>query len=322
MFRTSRIACRTIRRLLLAAFAATGLAATGCVGVSRQMTEAYEAIFQRQREKRELAEIRHETRDELSEQRREAMREQADYEIEQARLDAEQKKLENAFCVSKREQLQEQVKSQLRDKIQSKIAFDVTHALDVGELEVDVEKLQKILKQREQLKEQPREPFQEGPSQKGCPCMQKNCECGGPKWACRKCCHKKCEPDCGGPEAYRRALREPLKEPLRPTEIPLKLPVKLHFGMQNPEVEETKVRKEPLREPMREPMREPFKEQPSQKGPPSQKPDPFQKDNPFQNDEPAGQTQEPAPVVTDFDIPPEPRSAGIPSLPVPEPDVR
>jgi len=242
------------------------------------------------------------------------MREQAEWETAQARLDAERQQLEHDFCLARREAVRDQVKSQIRDKIQSKVAFNVTHALEVGELEVDVEQLQEMLKEREKqpLQEPDRAPFQDdGPVQKGCSCMERECGCrpGLLKRHCPRCCVAQCEPGCGGPQAFRQAMRQPLRQPLRPAEIPLKLPVKLAFGMQNPELEETKIRKEPIT------VREPFRDQP----PCDQCPDhPAQK--PYQK---YTSVQKTAADGAAGDTNGSTRTAQRPTLPtpIPEPDV-
>jgi hypothetical protein len=42
--------------------------------------------------------------------------------------------------------------------------------------------------------------------------------------------------------------QQPLKQPLRPAEIPLKLPVYLTFGVQQPEMERARIRRQPVYE--------------------------------------------------------------------------
>ena len=124
------------------------------------------------------------------------------------------------------------------------MAFDFEQSLEVGELEVDIDKLEELLAERKAAP-------QSAPQRqvKGCGCAKQECGCspGLQKQHCRRCRHHKCpEPDCGGPLALQQAQMSPQRQPLRPTEIPMKLPVKLTFGVQQPQVEQTRIRRQPL----------------------------------------------------------------------------
>jgi hypothetical protein len=62
------------------------------------------------------------------------------------------------------------------------------------------------------------------------------------------------EQKCGGPEALVQVEQLPLRKPLRPAEIPLKLPVYLRFGMEQPEMEAARIRRQPI---ISQPLRQP-----------------------------------------------------------------
>jgi hypothetical protein len=235
MSRTGLI--HTLRSSVLIALAAFAL--TGASGCSRM----WSALFIRLDEKHDLAEIRRDTREELAEQREEERRLAAEDEVEQARLNAERARWEAEFCRCNKEMEQERLRSNIRETVESKLAFNVEHGVEVGELEVDVERLKEMLQQREQ-------PPPQLPVKRPCPCCDAPCKCGSGflRRLCPHCRHKHCEAekDCGGPEALARLEQQPLKQPLRPAEIPLKLPVFLTFGVQQPLMERARIRRQPV----------------------------------------------------------------------------
>ena len=245
---------RSTRRaalLALGVLAVTGLA--GCNTLARWGN----AVFVHCAESHALAQIRHDTRSELTEQLIEERTQAAEREIELARYEAERRQLENQFCLANEEALRQQLRSNVREQLESKLAFNVTHGIEIGELEVDTEKLKEVMAQCEQ----PRvEPFRQPPK---CPCCDEPCNCGSGhrRRHCPHCRHKPCEAEkkCGGPEAFSQLEQQPFRQPLRPAEIPMKLPVYLSFGMQQPAIERARIRQQPLlqQEPFREPFRQP-----------------------------------------------------------------
>lgn len=228
----------------------------GCVSVGERLRTCYEAVLIRVDTRDKLADIREETREQLADTRAETMQVEAERERQRLAMEMQQKQLEMEFCQANREELQDQVQRQIQENIRSKIAFNVTHGLDVGELEVDLPELEKLIEDRKKPPP-PRQPFRED-----CGCEKQECGCepGLQRRHCHRCRHRPCpcrkELDCGGPEAYRQALREPERQALRPAEIPMKLPVRLSFGMESPQVEETRIRRQPVLGPPREPYRD------------------------------------------------------------------
>jgi hypothetical protein len=237
--------------VLVVATIAIVTSGTGCAAFGR----AWSALIIHIEESHDLAEIRRDTREELAEQREEARREAAENEVEQARYEAERARWEQEFCRCNEQAAQERLRSNIREEVESKIAFNVRQGLEIGELEVDTEKLREMLVERE------KQPVQ-APPPPPCPCCDKPCNCGS-GWLrrhCPRCRHKHCEAekDCGGPEALAQLERQPLRQPLRPAEIPLKLPVYLSFGMQQPEMERARIRREAIIEqPPHKPCAEP-----------------------------------------------------------------
>ena len=251
---TTSLASAILRALALAALAAVAAGGSGC----RHVAGAYNATLIRAQEWHDLARIRQDTRDELAAQREEARRVAAQQEVEAARLAAERQRLEAEFCQANQEALQQQVRANVRDVLESKVAFEVEHGLEVGELEVDVEQLQELLKKRQEELRRPPQPIRRPP----CACCDQPCGCepGLIRRLCPHCRHKPCEAEqkCGGPEALTQIEQQPLKQPLRPAEIPLKLPVRLTFGVQQPEMEAARIRKQPiLQEQLRRPCPHP-----------------------------------------------------------------
>lgn len=223
---------------------------SGC----HHITGLYNATLIRAQEHHDLSRIRQDTREDLAVQREAARRLAAEREIEAARIAAERERLEMEFCRANQEALQMRVKSNIREELESKVAFNVVHGLEVGELEVDTEKLQELLKERE------RQPVQAPPQpvKRPCACCDRPCGCepGLLRRHCHRCRHMPCEAEqkCGGPEALTQVEQLPLRQPLRPAEIPLKLPVYLSFGMEQPQMEAARVRRQPI---ISQPVRQP-----------------------------------------------------------------
>ncbi|MFM7070815.1 MAG: hypothetical protein ACKO38_03345 [Planctomycetota bacterium] len=195
----------------------------------------------------DLARIRHDTRDKLADQREETRRIESDRVLEEAKLNAERQQLEAEFCHANQEALKERLRSNIKETVESKVAFNLQQGMEIGELEVDVEELQELLKNREKQPPSPPEPLRGKPP---CECCDQPCGCrpGLLRRLCSHCREKPCEAEkkCGGPEALTRLEEQPLRQPLRPTEIPLKLPVRLTFGMQQPSMEQARIRRQPL----------------------------------------------------------------------------
>ncbi|MEX2174213.1 MAG: hypothetical protein WD872_07615 [Pirellulaceae bacterium] len=225
---------------------------TGCATLERWSS----AVIVRAQQSHQFADIRTETRQELSQQLMEERRLAAEREVEQARIAAERMRLETEFCAANQEQLREQLKSNIREEVESKVAFNVRQGLEVGELEVDEEELRELLKERDQPPPvPPRAPVTEKCKSCDAPC---GCEPGLLRRHCHRCRHKPCEAEktCGGPETLALLEKQPFRQPLRPTEIPLKLPVRLSFGMQQPVLESARIRRQPIVDQPRDQFRE------------------------------------------------------------------
>jgi hypothetical protein len=247
-------------RIRLAIVATLAFLSTGCAGVGQRIENWYYGHSIRAQQHHELADVRQDTRVALAEQEQEALRLAAEREVEQARVAAERARLEMEFCAANQEQLREQLRSNIREEVESKVAFNVRQGLEVGELVVNEEKLREMLKEREQPPPGP----PRAPVREKCKCCDAPCGCepGLLRRHCPRCRNKPCEAekDCGGPEALALLERQPFRQPLRPAEIPLMLPVRLTFGMQQPEVEGARVRRQPIIE--QPPPRDQFREGP------------------------------------------------------------
>lgn len=219
---------------------------SGCAAPLQMLSNVTGGVAHRFEEAHDLARVRHETRDKLADQREETRRIESDRVLEEAKLNAERQQLEAEFCRANQEALKDRLRSNIKETVESKVAFNLQQGMEIGELEVDVEELQELLKNREK-QPPPSEPFRRKPP---CECCDQPCGCrpGLLRRLCPHCREKPCEAEkkCGGPEALTRLEEQPLRQPLRPTEIPLKLPVRLTFGMQQPSMEQTRIRRQPL----------------------------------------------------------------------------
>ncbi len=235
-----------LRLSVLTVVALTGMGLTGCAAAGRHVAELYSVALIRAQESRDLSRVRQDTRDEMAQQREEARRIAAERDIEQARMAAQRAQLEMEFCRANQEAQQQQLQRNIRESVESRVAFNVVQGLEVGELEVDVEELKGLLEQREKQPPQPQQEAQKEP----CECCDRPCGCkpGLIRRHCPHCRIKPCEAElnCGGPAALAQLEQQPQRQPLRPAEIPLKLPVRLTFGMQNPSLEQARIRREPL----------------------------------------------------------------------------
>jgi hypothetical protein len=240
---------RSFRNSLAIAMTLALASSSGCAGVGQRVENWCYGLSIWSQEKHELADIRQETRVALAEQERETMQVQSQREVEQARMDAERRRLEVALCLARQEQEQRQIKEQMRQSLESKIAFNVQQALEVGELEVDTEALKVLLEKREQEQKQPPPSQPQEVPKKPCACCDQPCGCGS-GWIrrlCPHCRHKPCEAekDCGGPAMLTQLQQQPQKQPLKPAEIPMKLPVRLTVGFQQPQIEQSQIRIQP-----------------------------------------------------------------------------
>ena len=218
----------------------------GCTATGQHLTGMYNAVVTRCKVHQDLTEIRQDTREVLLEEEIRSRKLAAEREVEAARYAAERERLEMQFCQANQEAAQRKVKSHIKETLESKVAFNVEHGLELGELEVDVEGLQALIKKREEeaAKRPPPEAAKRPCSYCDQPC---GCEPGLLRRLCPRCRQRPCEAEknCGGPEAVARLEQEGAKRPLRPAEIPLKIPVRLTFGMQGPEMESARIRRRP-----------------------------------------------------------------------------
>jgi hypothetical protein len=149
-------------------------------------------------------------------------------------------------------------KSQFEESVRTKIGLDVDHQLSLGQLQVNVEELKKLLEQREKeaeaLKQMPQLPLVQ-------PYCCPSCGAPGPRCGCPNQPPEQAlnQADCAGTYPFgQQPLMQPLKQkPILPTEIPLMLPVRMKMAIQGPRLEESKVRLTPR--PGRQPLR-PLKE--------------------------------------------------------------
>ena len=219
----------------------------GCAAISQHMAGISNAFLIHANQRHDLAAIRRDTREALAEQEGEALRIAAERDVTEARLAAERQRLEIEFCQANQERLQQRIKENIRQTVESRVAFNLEHGMEVGELEVDVEELKQLIEQREQ--EIPTQPLQEQPVKQPCACCDRPCGCepGLTRRHCPRCRHKPCEAEkkCGGEEMLTQLQQQPVKRPLRPAEIPMKLPVRLTFGFQQPELETSRIRRIP-----------------------------------------------------------------------------
>lgn len=226
---------------------------SGCATVSQRLAGVFETASIKTRQQQELASIRQDTRERLSQSTSDVRRAEAQREIELARFDAERRQIEVDICVQKQEDQHEHLKNQLKQSIESQIAFKAEHGLEVGELEVDIEELQKLIdKKKEEQNNPPKPPEDQHGPKTPCSCCDRPCGCrpGLIRRLCPHCRNKPCEAerDCGGPDKVAELQREPQRQPLRPAEIPLKLPVKLSFGVQQPQLVQTNIKRRPPQE--------------------------------------------------------------------------
>ena len=237
---------RTILRCVAAVVLASSC--SGCTAVGQHLTGMYNAVVTRCKVHQDLAEIRQDTREVLLEEEIRSRKLAAEREVEAARYAAERERLEMQFCQANQEAAQRKVKSHIKETLESKVAFNVEHGLELGELEVDVQELQSLIKKREEEAAKRPPPTPEAGKRPCSYCDQPcGCEPGLIRRLCPHCRRKPCEAEktCGGPEAVARLEQEAVKRPLRPAEIPLKIPVRLTFGMQGPEMQAARIRRRP-----------------------------------------------------------------------------
>lgn len=250
----------------------------GCSSLNQMAANYHELKADRMDFRADLRDIEH--------QQRQAARQ---FDRERAEVVA----LSDAAC---RDRQRAALQDQIHNQLQSKVAFDVNQGIRVGALQVDMDRLKKLVEQREAefkrrqqqiddlnrrsqlqrdramqdyLQRQQARQFEnpncgrEAARQDVCGC-ERQCQCGECQECrspCKKCGKKKrrCNPP-RDPLIEQPPIRQPVREPILATEIPLMMPVTLEFGMDNPQIEEARIRRMPaydLTQPPREPAREP-----------------------------------------------------------------
>lgn len=141
-----------------------------------------------------------------------------------------------------------------QEKLKSQLELTVGQAIQVGQLQVDAEKLKKLMGDRDkehqlllsawkELEDQRRADLRREKLKEASEALQDGDECAA-RAALRSCAAPLIEK-----LKDRAALREPLKQPILPTEIPLMLPVNLVVEMDNPTIEKSEIQRIPLRQP-------------------------------------------------------------------------
>ena len=97
---------------------------SGCMSFPQTVANGWEAITIRRAERRQLGQLRAETREKLAEERLEAMRLRSDRELQLARGELQRQQYEAEFCLANQEALRDQVESQFQEQVRSRIQFD------------------------------------------------------------------------------------------------------------------------------------------------------------------------------------------------------
>lgn len=118
-----------------------------------------------------------------------------------------------------------------RDKLSSQLQLDVGQSFEVGQLQVNPEKLKEILASHERAYEQ-----------------------AVREWEADEAKRLKLQDpaDCARPARQKLTDSRPTPKPLLPTEIPLMLPVSLVMEVGNPAVGQPEVKREPMRSKLQE----------------------------------------------------------------------
>ncbi len=115
---------------------------SGCSTLVSLLAGATQRMETWQKDRAEFREAEQETRQEFREVEREALKAQREAELQERQLLVASEK---ACIDSRREALREQ----FRESVRSKVTFDVDHHLRVGQLQVDADKLKKLLEEKD-----------------------------------------------------------------------------------------------------------------------------------------------------------------------------
>lgn len=290
----------------LSAVAAILLGSTGCTGLILHVNRTTERLLHWQTERQEYREIEHQARMEA-------------LNAEQQSAAAAAAKAQNkqfaaqVSCEANTQRQTEALHEQVQESVRSRIGLDVDQQFQIGQLQVDTEKLKKLLDERKKLEDEQQKLVDEANKQlrdkykaelndyinrprerltacepepevvvcppptccckPGCgpcgPCQVAACDpgpccCTPRSTPCPSCQKKKakkkgpCETEL--PPIPKAPLQDVAKAPLRAVDVPFMLPVTLSFGMDNPQIQNTSVRREPLMDIAPRPVREPLRE--------------------------------------------------------------
>lgn len=181
---------------------------------------------------------------------------------------------ERAARMAELEKDRECLQRKTEESVRSKLAFNVDQKFDVGQLQVNQDELERLMDRRkkeheelskltQELNDKARREYiqqlkdnlqsQGAPparaplvEEEKCGCNQEVCVCARP----RRELFRAPERSCQYPEPLMAAkppkFREPVKQPILPTEIPLYLPIRLGVSMENPTVQDSRIRRLPL----------------------------------------------------------------------------
>lgn len=289
----------------LATVAAVLLGSTGCTSAIAHVNRTTERLLHWQNERQEYREIEHQARMEA-------------LDAEQQSAAAAAAKAQNkqfaaqVSCEANTQRQTEALREQVQETVRSRIGLDVDQQFQIGQLQVDTEKLKKLLDERKKLEDEQKKLVDEANKQlqdkykadlkeyinrprlqakacepepevvvcppqsccckPGCgpcgPCQVAACEPGpccckpnlGPCPSCVKKKKKKGPCETEVPPIPTAPLQDVAKAPLLATDVPFMLPVTLSLGMNNPRIEDTRVRREPLMDIAPRPVREPLRE--------------------------------------------------------------
>lgn len=168
----------------------------------------------------------------------------AELEVERKAI-REERQLDLAALRAENEKRECQNKSQFEESVRTKIGLDVDHKLELGQLQVNVDELKKLIEQNDRELRRQEEALRQMPPP--APYCCPSCGAPAPKCACQQ---PGMEPlnqsDCAGTYPFgQQPLRQAQRKPILPTEIPLMLPVRMKMAVQGPRLEESKVRLSP-----------------------------------------------------------------------------
>ncbi|MFN0051503.1 MAG: hypothetical protein ACKV0T_04885 [Planctomycetales bacterium] len=252
---------RTVRVFQAISIALLLAGLSGCAGFAARCTAYAQCKADERAHRQKLLAEQLEALKEDLEAERQAIAAERELEIARERAECEKR-----TCVAR---------NQYDESVRTKLGLDLDQRVKVGQMQVNLPELQRLMAEREQDYAERMRAFNEAKNQQKqaeteayksslmgpcCQCSEPSCAAPGPNCeapghicSCQRCGlpmqQNQNAADCAGTRPFREGPQKPVQEPLLATQLPMMLPVRLEVGVTNSYVNDSRVRRQPYMAP-------------------------------------------------------------------------